>query len=408
MQKLPEATHELYSPEALLLLACARRSMDAPGRARLRTALAWGVDWHRVAALAARHRMAPLLHWHLTREAAGSVPARVASSLRRAFEANAATSLQLTGELKQILDVFEEQGIAAVPYKGPVLAEQLYGNVALRRMGDLDLLVKPADVPRARALLAERGFEPPPQLTASQVRTLLRRDCNLPLVRARDQLVLELHWAFAAGAFSFGLDWNEIEPRLESRDFAGREVPVFTPEDQMLILCFHGTRHMWERVEWIAGVAELIRAGLDWETVLLRADRLGMRRMVLTAAALAAELMDTPIPEDVATRISGDPTVQRLTHEVQGRLFTGTGELAHTLGVAFHIFQLRALQRLRHRLRYVAYGAMAPAKEDWTAVELPAALAPLYVLIRPFRIARQYLARATGRLVATPEQARGR
>ena len=33
------------------------------------------------------------------------------------------------------------QGIAAIPYKGPVLAAAVYGNLALRTFSDLDILV---------------------------------------------------------------------------------------------------------------------------------------------------------------------------------------------------------------------------------------------------------------------------
>jgi hypothetical protein len=48
----------------------------------------------------------------------------------------------LTAELCRLISLFAAADIAAIPYKGPVLGLFAYGNIALRRFVDLDVIVK--------------------------------------------------------------------------------------------------------------------------------------------------------------------------------------------------------------------------------------------------------------------------
>jgi hypothetical protein len=65
-----------------------------------------------------------------------------------------------SSELKSILRGLEQQGIAAVPLKGPFLAERLFGDTAVRVSHDLDLLVSKDDLIRAESVLSALEFIP--------------------------------------------------------------------------------------------------------------------------------------------------------------------------------------------------------------------------------------------------------
>ena len=58
---------------------------------------------------------------------------------------------------------------------------------------------------------------------------------------------------------------------------AGREVRTFSLEDTPLLLCVHGSKHIWERLGWIADIAALTKTSrpVDWTLVLERARRFG-------------------------------------------------------------------------------------------------------------------------------------
>ena len=67
-----------------------------------------------------------------------------------------------------MLEDFENHGITAIPYKGPALALQVYGDLKLRSFVDLDVLVRRSDAARAGTLLAARGYRPHLQLSPAQ------------------------------------------------------------------------------------------------------------------------------------------------------------------------------------------------------------------------------------------------
>ena len=77
-----------------------------------------------------------------------------------AYLENAARNLRLYDNLCKVLKILRRDGIPVIVLKGAHLAELVYGNRALRFMGDLDLLVQKDDVMRVDALLIEMGCTP--------------------------------------------------------------------------------------------------------------------------------------------------------------------------------------------------------------------------------------------------------
>ena len=67
-------------------------------------------------------------------------------------------SLRQTGHLLRIVERLREAGVDAMPYKGPVWAQCLYGDVSLRAWQDLDLVAPHDQLPLLRQALTESGF----------------------------------------------------------------------------------------------------------------------------------------------------------------------------------------------------------------------------------------------------------
>ena len=64
----------------------------------------------------------PLLYVNLKKFVPELVPSFVVEALQNEFLTNAAHNIFLNEELVHILDLFEKEGITAVPFKGPALA----------------------------------------------------------------------------------------------------------------------------------------------------------------------------------------------------------------------------------------------------------------------------------------------
>src|SRR5262245_51395668 len=183
----------VLSPEMELLLCCARPRLGGTAAERCRSLVRLALDWEMVVGDARRHGVDPLLCRHLSAIEESSIPAWVRDRLRGHFETNAVRNRLLTAELTKVLARLADQDIAAIPYKGPVLARTAYGDVALRRFADLDVLVRRADVVRAVAALRELGYEPRLRLTRAQERAFLLFQCEYPLDRDRGRLTTEIH-----------------------------------------------------------------------------------------------------------------------------------------------------------------------------------------------------------------------
>jgi hypothetical protein len=387
-------------PEHELLLCCAhtRRSSEITGR--IAALLSEDIDWELVLRLAQEHRLRSLLYWQLSGACPEAVPKNTLDQLRNHFRANHLRNLFLTGELLKLLRELEASGIPAIPYKGPVLATAVYGNLALREFGDLDVLVRKDDAMKAREVLSSLGYSPQYRMTQAQEAAFLEYDRQLPLVRD-DGCMVELHWTVTPRAIYFLLGPEYLWERAERGSLGSGTVASFPPEDLLLILCVHGSAHLWERIGWICDIAELVRVSenVDWEQLLKRASALNSKRMLLLGLVLANDLLDADLPERVLREVRDDADVRALAAEVYGRLFSEDMRGRELFeGSARWRFHFRMIERLRDKLRYCIHRATTPTLSDWEVVRLPTVLFPCYPLLRPMRLGGKFGRRLAGRL----------
>ena len=294
----------------------------------------------------------------------------------------------LTGELLTLLRLFEKQGIRAVPFKGLTLAAFAYGDLGLRDIGDLDLLVRKRDIPRARELLIAQGYQPMFALNRVQEAAYLRSLCQLPFVCAEPPGMVELHTKIMPREFSFPLDFARLWDRRTSISLGGQEVPSFSPEDLLLVLCAHGAKHLWTCLKWICDVAQLIRAHpkMNWEQVVREAPRLAGERMLFLGLFLARDLLQAPLPEEICRRIHTDAVVKGLAAQVRQNLFRDRPPG----GFESALFHFRARERFRDGIRYSLSLAVSPTLADWVLISVPPSFSFLYYLLRPIRLVGKY------------------
>jgi hypothetical protein len=371
--------------ELELLLACARVELTPADRRRAEAAIGATVDWSRVADLAGAHGLLPLLHRHVA-SGAVTVPPSAAAALRVRALAASRRMLQRAAELADILRLYGDRGIAVVPLKGPVLAEQVYGSVTLRQPGDLDLLVREGDVARGMQALEERGYRPLTR-ASKQLTDLARQDLHHviaehPVTKIR----IELHYLLFRPRGRRRFTFDAIEPYLRPRSFMGVPVSVFEGDELLAYLCEHGAGHTWGRLEWLATVAELLRRqGGVFDAGRSRfAQELGVRRRALAAQRLIA-FLDGAGPTGGAR----ERAIDRANRVVLARLRRSPERITETSGERLR-YLLGTDASLAARLRRCVTMVLAPSIADREAVPLPGWLLPLHWALRPFRlVARQ-------------------
>jgi len=375
--------------ETELLIICARARLEPPDQARVDELLRGGLDWAELFRTAGMHGMLPLLYTHIA-----EVPERFKTyphiwDLQDFYRRNAGRTLKLTGTLLGILRMFAAENIVGVPYKGPPLAARIYGNVARRQAGDLDILLRKSDVPRARDLLLSNGFTlrypDTPGTRAFRFASRYSEELIAP-----DSVHIELHWAFANRDVPFTLTLEDMLPRLETVSVGGPSVPCFAAEDLLLVLCVHGAKHRWDRLEWIAGVGEMLRSmDIDWDAAFSRAEEFRTRRTMLLGLSLAHELLEAPLPPDVLRQVKAERWIATLTNDVRVRVLSaGSGDGAREGGVlSRNLFQFPLQQSTREQLRYLGYRLTTPNRPDsWRTVTVGARSMPVHALTWPLRL----------------------
>jgi hypothetical protein len=386
------------TPEFSLLLCLARTRLDSDDKARAGELLRGPLDWDRLLALSWRHWLMPLVNNHLLNSFADYIPASHLEKVREDFQHNAARNLVLTTELCSVLEDFERHGIAALPYKGPAMALQVYRDLKLRSFVDLDVLVRRIDATRAGTLLAARGYRPHPQLSPAQEAMLSHSECDRVYLREARNFMLELHWAIVPPFFSVALKTEDVLADCARAEMCGRQVDVPAPEMLLLLLCVNGTKDLWAGLEPVCAVSELVRnnKGLDWERVIALGRRAGALRMLNVGLLLARQLFDVRLPERVLESIDNDRAVEKLAREARARLAEVE---ARVPGLAEKTrFRIMARERGRDKMRYCALRLLTPTYKD-CVTELPTSLSFLYYGLRPLRLLRDGLKRSASRPV---------
>lgn len=374
------------STEARLLVQCARGAMDQSQEAWVRHTVQDGIDWRALRDLALRHGLMSLLVRHLTRICPEEIPGPYRDHFQGLAVANHHRNLLITGELCRILDCFAASKIAVIPIKGPLLALSLYGDLALREFGDVDLLVPRDRITKAMEVLDGMGYHCEPTLKTHHLRAYLKSSCELTFVKPQGRAWVDLHWQVTPRYFGIPLADRYWDRRMR----AGRTpngVHELCPEETLLLLCVHGTKHRWNRLAWVSDVAELLRTypALDWDGVLADAASLRCRRMLLLGLALASGVLGAPLPGRLAGQIRGDRVVRRLSAAVRGDLLEEPVKPVRSLKAA--LFHLAVRDRLRDRIRYGLGLAFTTTPGDWAALPLPAPFSFMQGLLRPVRLA---------------------
>jgi len=376
-----------------LLLGCARTALDSDMTGRVRGLLQRNINWEYLKKTAHAHGVLPLLYRSLSAVCPEAVPRPILDDLQRRFHLNDFQKRFMSKELIKVLDVLERHEIPAIPYKGPTLAVMAYGSLALRRFGDLDILIPERELFRTRELLTSQGYE----LNRGSAETsYIENNYDYLFTNHDGRVHLEIHWAFTRKHWPFPIDLNRLWRRVEPVQLDGKTVSSFHPEDLLLILCVHGAKHYWERLGWICDIAELARVNkkIDWKRVTEQAVELRSNRPLLLGLDLARKLLGAGLPEEVLQKINADPAIKSISAHVRDCLFPRDKSPIMTLKKDFSHIRLRESWRDRvimflYIIRGYLRQRIKPNTKDEAALRLPGSLYWAYYLIRPIRLIKE-------------------
>lgn len=159
----------------------------------------------------------------------------------------------------EALAAFEKAGVAALLLKGPVLARRLYRPGEHRGYLDIDVLVDPCRLERARAALAELAYD----IDGSESTGV---DDFLGVLHAegwanRSGCVVDLHWRLAGCGMAPGEAWELLYRGRETIEIGGRATSVLGGDALALHVATHAAQSGPDDAK---AIGDLARALARW------------------------------------------------------------------------------------------------------------------------------------------------
>lgn len=231
----------------------------------------------------------------------------------------------LTGLAERALLELGQAGVATIVLKGLPVGLSYYDDPGIRPMSDVDVLVRPDDVPRTLASLASVGWQPEQRVEERTLRLLH----GVSLHNAGGQ-TLDLHWAIHEEDVRLGADdaaWAGARPLRVGQ----ASTAMLAPAALLVHALAGGSKWAADpAATWLADATLIIRRGdADWDEFI---DEVFRRRLVVRVRSCLAYLhvaLGVDVPEHVTERLAGyqAPVFERFDHQVRTRGHARLGEL---------------------------------------------------------------------------------
>lgn len=216
--------------------------------------------------------------------------------------------------LESFACALEAEGIPVVALKNAGIARGIYPHYEECPMGDFDVLVRKCDFERAHQIALsedfELGFRAEETIEKEGVAAgLLSGGTEYKKDLGDDILWLELQWRPIAGRWIA----PEVEPNADdllatSMPILESKIRLLDPISNLLQVSLHTAKHSYIRAPGLrlhTDVDRIVRAypNLDWEAFLARVIAMRVKTAVYFSLQIAADLLDTPVPERILTAL---------------------------------------------------------------------------------------------------------
>lgn len=264
-----------FAREDQLLIHCSRVNMDEETLAAAANLLCQQLDWAYIVEASIRHGVSPLFYHGLQQvvqplQLTGTVPAQHMEELRKLHRGSQTRNERLFRTIDEVANALQQAGIPALGLKDVQLAKEVYPEVGLRTMGDIDILIHQLDYAKASACLQALGFIP---LPGADIPYTMKYAWGQHFRRPSDEVWIDLQWnvmqiewdCYQEGSFDFEIDrmWQGAYPM----QLAQGQLWAPGPEDMLFHLCMHLEGHTYAELILFCDIVELLRvygARFDW------------------------------------------------------------------------------------------------------------------------------------------------
>ncbi len=274
------------------------------------------------------HRLMPLLSKTLT---SSGVDDPDLARLKGVYQFSWYRNTMLFTEAAELLRRLSAVGIPTMVLRGAAIAIGYHRDAGTRAMNDMDVLVPPADLDRARSVARSVGWLP----VATQ--PLERQIAAAPVRNSRGRLV-RLHWLPSANLSMPGSPWDELWQRGATVRVRDTATLIPSAADHLVHACVDGARaNSGSSLRWIADAMAILSvpaAQLNWEVVVAEARRLRVSLLLSDTLRYLQQTLDATVPPSALAALRKTPTNyrDRLGHGLSLHTTPRVASLAEVMG----------------------------------------------------------------------------
>lgn len=275
------------------------------------------IDWSYFLSTARKNGVSPIIYYNTKNSEffCNLIPTKIIDALKQDYYEISRQNTLISEEVSSIIREIQGAGIRIILLKGIVLAESVYKNIALRPIGDIDILIRNDDYSATKKALSAIDYYPidstNPDLTPEVTPFLNTYDFRKK--DSQDRLSLHLHWhlvnsSVPSYAYIYKIDMDRIWKETQKISINGIETLTLSLHHQLIYLSEHGFRnlHSFARLIQLCDIAwfiERYKSAINYDLLILDAERFNLNRFLFSALVLVKEYFGLGIAPEVMDRL---------------------------------------------------------------------------------------------------------
>lgn len=299
-------------------------------------------------------------------------------------------NMLMTSELIKIMNLFEKNCIDAIAFKGPSLSQSAYGNITLRQYCDLDILINKYDIKKAHKILLLENYTN--DIKSDYLENSLYLEKNSDIHFIKNGILIELHWKLFRNQFTQKTKNIKILDNNNSTFINNQKINTFPDEILLVYLCMHGSKHLWERIEWIVDIDKLIKNAefLNWDKCRDISKKFDSEIMYELGLYLSAKYFNTPIPEKNRKFKNNKLMIKLEKYSLkEWDYIHEETETKRNYKKFFYHYYLKDTILLKTSFLFQTFFPLTNG--DISVISLPKYMYFLYYIIKPFRLLIKYI-----------------
>jgi len=198
-----------------------------------------------------------------------NIPKHIFDNLQKYYYKTLSKNTVLYSYFTLFLQECYNKDIQVVALKGIFLADNVYGDIGIRQLSDIDLLVHEKDANNCAEILIQMGFVFDNSLIKSDFIKSNKESKHLPML-VKDGVGVEIHTNIIISNQKFHIPIEDFWDNTEKHNVAGIDILAFNANYLLLHICMHLDEHFEDaKIHFIAyidilWILETYKTTLDW------------------------------------------------------------------------------------------------------------------------------------------------